>query len=164
MKKTQLLSLDHVFEISQPRLIGELMAVGLPSEKIADAILLLKDTITAMLRAGLKNNKIDDLVLLLNGAFDGNSTMQAITDEYASMLSLTLGLDSSIAVKTSHRLLPFALRTTSDYLPTSYLNKSGIADLLNSGLTVKPVTSISNKTFSFRDILRGQFTGFACIN
>ena len=161
MKNNRFKTLDQIFEISQPQLIAELMAVGCPSEKISDAILLLRDTITSTLRSGLKNNKINDLVLLLNGAFEGNSTMQTITEEYASMLSLTLGVDGSTAEQTSHRLLPFALRATGDYLPTSYLNKSGINSLLNFNSAAKPVISKSNNTFSFKNILKGQFARFA---
>jgi hypothetical protein len=160
MKNSRLITLDQIFEISQPQLIAELMAVGLPSEKISDAISLLRDIITTMLRSGLKNNKINDLVLLLNGAFEDNHMMHAITEEYATMLSLTLGLDSSVAGQASHRLLPFALRATGDYLPTSYLNQTGINRLLDFNSSAKSVILNSYKTFSFKAILRGQFTRF----
>lgn len=161
MKNSKFVTLDQIFEISQPQLIVELMAVGLPGEKISDAILLLRNTIAAMLISGLKNNKINDLVLLLNGIFDGNNTMQVIAAEYASMLSLTLGLESGLAAQASQRLLPFALRATGDYLPTSNLNKSGINRLLTNSSPSKTLLSKSFKTFSLRAVLKGQFTKFS---
>jgi hypothetical protein len=161
MKNNRFIELNQIFEISQPQFIMELMAAGLPSEKISDAMLLLKETIIATLKYKLEENRISDLILLLNGVPDGICTMQTIAEGYASTLTSRFGVDRSIAAQVSHRILPYAFRKIGDYLPTSYLNTSGISRLLNFHPSSKSTLLKSMKSFYFRCILRIQFIRFA---
>lgn len=158
MKSNKHVTLDQIFEISQPQLIRELMAAGLSSEKAPEAILILKDEVTALLISGLKKNKINDLVLLLSGSCESSSKLK-ITEEFKNMFTLRSGLGSGLAIKASHQLLLFALRSVGEYLPTSYLNKSGITSLLNCRPTRKLTLPEQGKSSRFNGFLSEQFKG-----
>lgn len=154
------MTLDQLFDKSQTKLITELTVMGFPSEKISDAIILLKDCIKRALTYGLKNNDIKGLVLLLNGVYHDTSRMQKIVDEYTKSLTIILSIEANMAMKSALRLIPLALRVTGDYMPTSYLNKSGFTSLINFR-SIRKVDRIKlNKTLRFKKNMKRQFMKF----